>query len=79
MELPFVGGNGVVKKPKNPGMFLMVSYMFQKYASLAYDIYDDCLCHIWRWLVSYMALAYVIYGVGLCLTCCSKEPYVTFN
>ena len=35
MELPFVGGNGVVKKPKNPGMFLMVSYMFQKYATLA--------------------------------------------
>ena len=30
MELPFVGGNGVVKKPKNPGMFLMVSYMLQK-------------------------------------------------
>ena len=60
-------------------MFLMVSYMFQKYASLAYDIYDDCLCHIWRRLVSYMVLAYALLDDELSLTCCSKEPYVTFN
>ena len=30
MELPFVSDNEVVKKPKNSGMFLMVSYMLQK-------------------------------------------------
>lgn len=41
-------------------MFLMVSYMFQKYATLAYDIYDGCLCHIWRCLVSYMTLTYAL-------------------
>ena len=38
-------------------MFLMVSYMFQKYATLAYALLDDVLS----------------------LTCCSKEPNVTFN
>lgn len=38
-------------------MFLMVSYMFQKYATLAYALLND----------------------ELSLTCCSKEPNVTFN
>lgn len=65
-------------------MFLMVSYMLQKYMTLAYDIYDGCLCHIWRCLVSYMTFVRVIYDVCLCHTWCllvsyKLMPYLTMN
>lgn len=49
-------------------MFLMVSYMFQKYATLAFDIYDDCLCHIWRWLMPYLLFKRALRNVQLSLT-----------
>ncbi len=60
-------------------MFLMVSYMLQKYMTLAYDIYDGCLCHIWRCLVSYMTFVRVIYDVCLCHTWCLLVSYMTLT
>ena len=86
MELPFVGSNGVVKMSKIRVRFLWYHICFKSmrrwlmiYMMIAYVIYGVGLCHTWCWLVSYMVLAYALLDDELSLTCCSKEPYVTFN
>lgn len=53
MELSFVDGNGVVKMSKIRVRFLW---------------YHICFKSMRRWLMIYMMIAYVIYGVGLCHT-----------